>query len=147
MSKKIQAVFEEYLKEYDILELKTLGGSSRGTEDAKVPDQRASELLSARLLQQAKVNNTIIMLAVGMLFVLFAIGIYLIIHYQDDVKTIGLIFGGTFLSLLGIVGWLRKLWIDKNLLDMSAGIIGQLSPAEAAKYVETMYLNMRKENG
>lgn len=145
MSKKTESLFEDYLNEFDLLELKTLGGTRQATTETKVPDRRANELFASRLLQQAKLNNTIIILAVMMLFILFATGVYLILLYQNDVKTIGVIFGGTFLSLLGIVGWLRKLWIDKNLLDMSVGIIDQLSPSEAAKYIETMYLNMRKE--
>jgi hypothetical protein len=67
-----------------------------------------SGLLRQRLDLHFQFNNRIIILAMVLLCILFAVGVYLTIHYRDEPPVMGGIFAGTFISLLSIVKRKRK---------------------------------------
>jgi hypothetical protein len=71
---------------------------------------------------------------------LFIAGLGLVVYYRDSPERVAVLFGGgTFLSMLVIVGWLRKLWFDKRTMDLLLVLVQSMSPADAAKVLTTFY--------
>lgn len=138
--KKVELLFEEYLSQFGGTKAVQLGEGA----DNKVT-QKHSDFLESRLDSQIKFNNIIIIIAILLLCLLFLMGALLILNNRNNPTTINYIFGGTFLSLLSIVAWLRKLWFEKSILDMASGVVRNLPPEKAAEFVSSIYWRMAKK--
>ncbi|MBK8703375.1 MAG: hypothetical protein IPN33_06955 [Saprospiraceae bacterium] len=139
---KISTIFHSYLSDNSLLDLEKLG-----SEDKKVEVSRnTSDTLKNNILRESKFNNNIVVVAIVLLCIIFGLGIFFAIYYRDSPTTIGVIFGGTFLSLLAIVSRLRKIWLEKSLMDVSLSVIEDMSPQDAAKFIQTIYYNMLESN-
>lgn len=135
--KKITAIVEHFLKETRQLDFIQLGGEETEIEVTTKQINTFKETLS----KSKRFNKNIILFAIILLGITFLIGIFFVFYHRDNPRTIGLLFGGTFLSLLVIITQLRKLWLNKSLMDLSLSVIQDLPPKEAAKFVETIYWN------
>lgn len=135
--KHIKKIFEDYLNR--IGELKPV---QLGDDDKRIVTEKDSAFLETQINGQRNFNNTIIIVAMVVLCVIFLVGVALVIKYIDHIEKINIVFGGTFLSLLSIVYWLRKLWLEKSVLDISMGIIQNMPPEKAADYISTLYWRM-----
>jgi hypothetical protein len=139
---KISTIFHSYLSDNSLLNLEKLG-----SEDNKINvSKNASDTLKNNILRESKFNNNIVVVAIVLLCIIFGLGIFFAIYYRDNPTTIGVIFGGTFLSLLAIVSRLRKIWLEKSLMDVSLCVIEDMSPQDAAKFIQTIYYNMLENN-
>ena len=105
----------------------------REIDHAAIKDA-APSLLSQLQKSQASAG-LIIFIAVGLLCALFVVGVALIFYYRNSPGTIALIFGGNFFSLLIIVFWLRRLWLEKTTIDTLMVLVSGMSTAEAAKVI------------
>jgi len=133
---KITALVEDFLKDTKQLDLKKLGG-----EEGEITQEQISSFTES-LKKSERFNKNIILLAIVLLCIIFGIGVFFIFYFRNEPKTIGILFGGTFLSLIPIITQLRKLWLNKSLMDLSINVIQNLPPKEAAKFMETLYWNM-----
>jgi len=144
MSRTID-LFTDYLKKTGALKSVTLGGTSRSTTTTTTVSKAENNKAFKTLLdKQITFNNSMVITAIVLLCLIFLIGVFFVFYYRDSPQTIGGIFGGTFFSLLAIIVWLRKLWVEKNFMDMATIVLTDLPPMEAAKFVETIYWNMLK---
>jgi hypothetical protein len=100
--------------------------------------------LAERLQQSLRFNDRMIVVAVALLCVLFFLGAALTIYHRDAPKTISMIFGGAFLSLLLVIGWIRQLWWDKTVIDILIPLLNELSPEDASKAITTLYYKILK---
>lgn len=133
-------IIEYYIKETGQLKPVMLGSEDKPRAVQKDEQDRLKDNLQKRL----KSNDLILTIAIILLCVIFVIGVFFVIYYKDNPKTIGVVFGGTFLSLLTIVLQLRKIWLDKNILDVSLNVIENLQPEDAADFIKTLYWNLLK---
>ena len=101
--------------------------------------------LTERLEKQSNFNNMMIILIIIMLFILFLVAIFLVLKNSEDPAKINLIFGGSFLSILTIITVLRKLWKEKNAVDMLIAILPDMQPEEALKIIELLYYKSKRE--
>ena len=131
---KLKNIFQEFLDESKMMDFKTMGG-----EQLSIGNISA---LKERIIQQSKFNNTILIISVVLLCILFFLGVYFAIYHRDDPTTMSVVLGGSIFSLLGIIVWLRKLWVEKSLMDVSLAVIDDLPAEEAAKYILVMYDKM-----
>jgi hypothetical protein len=137
MSGYVQSI-QTYLREIGEVESKKLGDA---------PALRAPETLAGAqgalersLREDARKTDRIVVVAVVLLCCLFIAGLGLVVYFRDSPERIAVLFGGgTFLSMLGIVGWLRKLWFDKRTMDLLLDLVQSMSPADAAKVLTTFY--------
>lgn len=133
---KAKSVFEQYLAKIGKLEPIQLG------DDKEIQvTKEDNDFLKTHLLGQIKSNNTIIWLAIGMLVVIFLLDIYLILYSLKEPEVIKVVFNGTFTvsSLFLIINWLRKLWAEKSLMDISLCVAQDMPPEQAAKYIASIY--------
>jgi len=101
-------------------------------------DVAASPALPAlldRLEKRQASAQIIIYTAVAVLAGLFLVGVALIAYHRDAPSTMAAIFGGNFFSLLIVVHWLRRLWLEKTAIDTLLIIVSGLPPAEAIRIV------------
>jgi hypothetical protein len=100
----------------------------------------AQSSLERSLREDAKKTDGIIVVAVVLLCCLFAAGLALGIYYRASPQNVAVLFGGgTFVSMLGIVGWLRKLWFDKRTMDLLLALTQSMKPDDAAKALTSFY--------
>lgn len=137
MSGYVQSI-QTYLREIGEVESKKLGD----TPSLRAPETLAGaqSALERSLREDARHTDIIVVVAVVLLCCLFVAGLGLVIYYRDSPERVEVMFGGgTFVSLLGIVAWLRKLWFDKRTMDLLLVLVQSMSPADAAKVLTTFY--------
>ena len=137
--KRLKLVFEEYLK--GIGRFAQTIDLGREEIEPRPVTEKDSQFLTAQLNRQYKANNNMIIIATTMLVILFVLGVFLVFYYLDSPKIISVVFGGTFLSLLSIISRLHKLWIEKNMMDVSLIILQTLTPEQAAQFFKELYWN------
>lgn len=139
---KIEKSFEQYLSAIGRLKEESLGGE----EEASPITVTNSKMMEKLLISQSKFNNNMLMVAIIGLCVIFIIDIFFIFYYKDNATALSVILGVTGLSLVGVIKWLRKLWLEKSVLDVSLAVVENLPPTEAAKFIETTYWSIIKKN-
>lgn len=129
-------LLEQYLRKIDRLEPVTLGGESE-----KKVTKDDNDFLKSLLVNQITFNNKIIIIALVMLILIFMLNVYLTIYAIREPEAIKVAFNGafTFSSLFLIINWLRKLWAEKSLMDVSLMIAQDMPPEQAARYIGTVY--------
>jgi uncharacterized protein YqhQ len=142
-------MYEVYLKGIGKLEEAIVLGSPGDQKGLKSSDEidRQSRILTESLDKRFKFNNNIIILAILLLCILFAIGVFLVFFYRNSPSVMGGVFGGTFLALLSIIKWLHKLWKEKSLMDISLCILEGLPPEKAAESISTLYWKLHGTSG
>jgi hypothetical protein len=94
-----------------------------------------SQFLRETLDRRTKSNTWIIIVAVGLLICLFGLEVFLILYNRDSIT----VTATTFASLLVIVGYLRRLWLDKSKMDVLIHASCVIGPEELAKLVASLY--------
>lgn len=94
-----------------------------------------SSTLVANLHARQLWAGRILIVAILVLCAIFLVGVALVFYYRDSPTTISILFGGNFFSLLAIVYWLRRLWLEKTVLDTLLILIASMPPTEAAKTI------------
>jgi len=154
---KLTTIFEDYLKDIEQFDEKVILGSTDRALQVKESTpgyspkradsfDKRTKSLEERLKDRFKFNNGIILLAIIILCMIFAIGVFFVFYYRNSPAALGGVFGGTFLSLLSIISWLHKLWREKSIMDMTLSVIEGLPAREAAKFINTMAWKLRGKN-
>jgi hypothetical protein len=131
--KRLQSVFEGYLQK-----IGRLAPEDLGNEPQSVTENDKKNIVE-QLSKEFAFNQKIIVVYIVMLFLLFGVGIFIVLYYLNSPKAIGAVWGGTFLSLLGIVERLRRLWREKSIMDVTLSVIQDLPPEETVKMIELFY--------
>lgn len=135
----MDTMFESYLNKLGDLKPVQLGKHGKIPPISEDVLEKSGASFKELLLSQIKFNNGIILTAVIGLVIIFIIDIYFIFYYRDDLKALAFLFGGTFLSLIGVIRWLRKLWMDKTVMDVTLGVIQDLPPEVAMQHIQVTY--------
>jgi len=134
--KRLEAIFEEYLRLIEQQEGGKLG------EKLKEVTVANNQYFAALLDEHLKFNKSIIVVAVALLCILFSVGMFLVYTLRTSPKGIIAISGGNFLSFLLVIRWLRRLWIEKSMVDVMIFVARDMSPYEAAKFLTKFYFKM-----
>jgi hypothetical protein len=123
----------EYLRHIGQFEPRPLGKKPRSitSED--------SQFLRETLGRQVKSNAWIIVVAVVLLVFLFALEVFLILYNLNSIPATAVISATTFASLLGIIGYLRRLWLDKSIMNVLIHATYVIAPEDLAKLVASLY--------
>ncbi|KAA6461262.1 hypothetical protein DYQ86_13570 [Acidobacteria bacterium AB60] len=133
MTHTLASTLASYLKTIDQLEPQSLGGRQRTLSD------QDSQFLRASLMRQQRFNNAMIVVAVVLLCALFALAAFLLLLQRNSVNAVAVISGTTFSAMLGIIAFLRRLWLDKSAMDLLLFACQGLSPSEVANLVTSFY--------
>jgi len=144
--KRLRSAYEQYLTRIERLNKIQLGTDANKKKSRPITEEDNQYFIKL-LDKQLKFNLNIVIIYITMLCVLFGIGVFLVFYYLNSPRVIGLIFGGTFFSLLTVIEKLRRLWHEKSIIDISLTVIQELPPKETAKVIEILYWNsIRKPN-
>ena len=134
--KQVQSIYKKYLKRIGRIQEISLGAY-----EPQTITREDNQFFTKLLEKQLNFNRNVIIVYISMLCVLFGIGVLLIFYHLNSPEKIGLIFGGTFLSLLTIIEKLRRLWRDKSIMDITLNIAQGLPPEQTAQVIEALYFN------
>lgn len=123
----------DYLRRIEQYEPQKLGRAPRPVTEED------SRFLRESLTRQLHFDSSIIVVSVVLVCCLFFLGIALILSHLNSVNAVAVISGTTFASLLGIIGFLRRLWLDKSAMDVLIHASISLPPIETAKLVTSFY--------
>jgi hypothetical protein len=134
--KLAKQAFEEYLKKIGQLDHIQLG-----EETVKPVTNDDNDFLKNILIKQIKSNHRIINLAVVLLCIIFIFDICIILYslMQPEIVKLAVSGGFTISSLFLVINWLHRLWVEKNLMDVSLWISLDMQPEQAAKYIGAVY--------
>lgn len=132
----LRQTLADYLRRIEQFEPQSLGKIQRSVTSED------NQFLRDSLKRQLSFNNSLIAVAVILLCGLFLLGAFLIVYHRDSVNAVTVISGTTFAALLGIISFLRRLWLDKSAIDLLVHASYGLSPAESAKLVTTFYFRI-----
>ena len=138
--KELTSAIENYLESTGQLQLKQMGP---GEERAITREH--NQRLVTRLGRIGRSNDRIVIIAIGVLCVLFVLGISLLLYHRDNLTAVWPVVGGMLVSNLAIVRWLRRLWIEKTLIGIMLVVAAELPPEQAAKYILLLYWNLIKQ--
>ena len=140
----LRSAFEKHLSRLNRLGVVMLGEDKE--EDIQSITLEDNQLFIQNINAQQKFNNRILIIYITLICILFAVGIFLVFHNLNSPDRIGIIFGGTFLSLLGVIERLRRLWREKSFADITLIVLKELPPKESLRVIEILYWNsIRKQ--
>jgi hypothetical protein len=138
----LQQTIAAVLAEADASTAPSLGEEPNEIDAAKVTPKLVSGL---QMLQGT--DRHLILVLVVLICVLFLTGLGLVIYYRDNPTRVSLVLGGNYLSLLVIVGFLRRIWLEKRTIDALLVIAESLKPAEAAKTLVAFHFRCMQAKG
>jgi hypothetical protein len=93
---------------------------------------------------QQRFNNRILLVAMMMVGLVFLLGVGFAVLHRDNPTALGVAFGGNLFSLLVTVGWVRKFWIEKGLLDLARLATEEMAPEQAIELAMIIYWRLLK---
>lgn len=136
--KHLQSILSDFLDKTGGKSPIVLGKHEENLQ-AQVISERDKEYLIQKLEEAARKGDTMVLTMTVMLITLFLVGLLFAFYYRDSPTTLGVIFGGTFLSLTTIFLELKRLWREKTAFDMLIGLLPSMSVSEAMKAVRSVY--------
>jgi hypothetical protein len=129
----LRARLHGFLSEQGLLIPKLGGGEAPPFSD----DQKRS--FRRLLAEQQKFNERLLNIAVGMVVVIFFVGILFALYYRSTPSMLEVALGGNLLSILVTVRWMRKLWIEKGLVDLAYLATEEMPAEDAIRLASTIY--------
>jgi hypothetical protein len=141
----LESTIESYLKRIGQSTAIALGPKE------KRATREDSDALASSIAPQSKGIAWTLRIAVAMLCAIFLGSLGIIFYYRDDPTRIGVLLGagGGLFSLLAVIRWLRRLWIEENTMEFIRKILDDLPPEKAAEMISQYYFMMMgsKRNG
>jgi hypothetical protein len=114
--------------------------------DDKTPSAADSVFLRSALTDSEAFNNWLLGVVVALLCSAFVISCLFIFRYRDSLTAVATITGLQSFSLVGLIGWLRRLWIDKNTTDLFKNASNRLTPEQTVALVSAYYHLMMEKS-
>jgi hypothetical protein len=133
---RAESIVHDYLSAIGQDSAGPLGGDeSAERADPKKHDPEAVSRMISRFQARQREATGILKAAVIALFVLLALAAAVIYYHRMDPKVVAGVLGGQLLGLLVIVVWLRRLWLEKTVIDTLLILIASMPPVEAAQLI------------
>jgi len=125
----LKGTLADYLRRIGQFEPQPLGQEPRqaNAEDA--------QFLRESLLRRLRFNDSMIVVMLALLCGLFLLESYLILAHRDALTAVSVLAA----MMLGIVGYLRHLWLEKSTMDVLILSSISLPPEETARLVTAFY--------
>ena len=137
--------FEGELREFlDDLNMTKAVPFGAPAHDEREPTEAHRERFQQILDSQQRFNNGVLLAAIGMVGLVFLVGVGIVVLHRNDLKMLSVAFGGNLFSLLVTVAWIRRLWVEKGLLDLARLATEELTPKEAIKLASVIYWRLLK---
>jgi hypothetical protein len=133
MAKSLKHILAEFTESIDQTATPALGGATH--------DDNVKPLANAatRMAELAHKNAYMMHTAVALVLALFLGCVALVIYYRHTPNIAILVMGGNGLQLLLLVGWLRRLWMEKTTVETLLIAVEELPPNDAARLLTAFY--------
>ena len=101
-----------------------------------------SLFLTELLSKQIGRSDYLIVLAIVVLFVSYAIAIFVVFNLRNDSLALKGAIPGLLLFTLAIVRALRGIWSQKTVMNVMIVILRELPPNDAAEFIDVLYWKM-----
>ena len=132
--RSLRVELHDFLAGLGVLKPVTLGG-----EKIHAFSDAHKRSLQRILETQYQFNNRVLSLAISMVAVVFFLGIFFALYYRENPKMLQVVLGGNLLSILVTVAWIRKLWIEKGLVDLARLAVEGMATEDAIRLASTIY--------
>jgi hypothetical protein len=136
---KLAKTLQIYLDRIDRL------GAGMGSEPERPerPVTREDSLfLTELLLRQIGRADYLIVLALVVLFVSYAVAVFVVLYLRNDSLAIKGAFAGLLVFTLATVRALRGIWNQKTVMNVLIVMLRELSPRDAAEFIDVLYWKM-----
>jgi len=133
---KLERTFEDYLSRIDRLDELGMGEQGDGGRTASNDD---SNYLARALDHNLRINKYVVLGILACLGILFVIAASILISYRNDVRALYIVLALLLLSNFGIIRWLRQLWWELNIMDISLSVVRELPPEQPATSIGHLY--------
>jgi hypothetical protein len=137
----LKSVLEDFLRQMGRLDPVRLGKAHQKREIA----QKDIELLQFSLSQRFRGNNKILIFYVVLIVLLFVISSVILFWDLKPSLYSFIVVSIQLLSLTALVEKLRRIWKEKNNIDIILHMIKELPPDESLKWVQLMYWNILRD--
>ncbi|MEX3846254.1 hypothetical protein [Paraburkholderia sp. BR10882] len=105
-----------------------------------------SKFLLQRFDKTQRLADVALIAAIATLLIIFFIFTALIFIYRNNLAYFSTLTGGDLLSMLTIVSWLRRLWLEKTTIETLRVFLVKMKPEDAAQIITTFYFNAMKQS-
>ena len=135
----LKILFYDYLKGVGQLPDISMGD---GTNPPLNITKAQNDFFIQQIYHQGKTSDRLIaFLITGLVFILL-FGLSLVFYFQKPPLFIATVFIVTVASVFLITLQLKKIWLEKNLITITIGLMSDLPPKEAAGYILRIYLQL-----
>jgi len=135
--KRVNDILKRFLEDIGRLKERPLGDKEK--ELPSLTDEYIQFLLK-QLRHRSRVSNKIIYSVITMYFVLFGLGLFIILYFLTSPTTIPLIFGGSsFVCMIAVVRGLAALIKENSRAKDLMTLIPELPQKETVKIIESLY--------
>ena len=135
---RAKEAFRLYLAHVGRLHVIGLGDAEEHAGARGVTD-KDNELLEKQINSAADATNWMVGIVVSMLAVVFVVGVFLVIRAVGSAGAVATLSAGLLLTLLAIVERLRRLWVEKAMLDIAWAGVREWPPEKVLSLVELIY--------
>ena len=136
MADRLLNVLNNYLNDVgDVPE--RLGGKKVQPVDLAEPT-KAEAMMWKHLETERTFNNRVFGIGLGMLAVIFVVGVFLVAARWDTPTVAAMVFGGTSVSLAAVQREVFRAWAVKVRIDLLVAILPGLPPAERLKAIQDL---------
>jgi hypothetical protein len=138
MAGRLNSILKEFAIAVEQVTPQKMGGIAKpiGQQDVNKVSSRMSDLV--------RKNGYMMHVAVGIVLALFLFCIAVVVYYRNNPNTAVMVMGGNSLQLVLLVGWLRRLWVEKTAVETLLIATEELPPADAAKLLLSFYFKVLK---
>jgi hypothetical protein len=141
--KRLQQDLRDFLGGLGLTTAVPFGGKADQASIKKITSAE-QERLHQIIEAQQRFNNRILLFAVVMVGLVFLLGVGFAALHRDNPTALGVAFGGNLFSLLVTVGWIRRFWIEKGLLDLARLATEEMAPEQAIELAMIIYWRLLK---
>jgi hypothetical protein len=128
-----------------VLQPMDLGPKKPGARSPRLTTDGVGRI-EQRLREQRASNARVLVLALAMYAVVFAIAAVVILRSGGDATRLAAILGSG-VSLVGVAMKVSSLWRDKVLIEAVLSLIAELSPEDGARVLLTLYFEEKNKRG
>jgi hypothetical protein len=132
------------LKELLKLYLDRIGRSQEHLGSERPVTKEDNEFLIELLSHRVGRSDYLIIVCLIIIAISFGVGVAVVLYVRHDAAKLTTAFGTLLIFTLAIVRILRRLWIDKSVMNMLMVALHEVPPEEAAKFVNVMYWRIVK---
>src|SRR5579862_437475 len=133
----LRSAIEQFLGDTGRLEIPLLG--KKGAPRPARPDSNSR--FAKKLAENLKRTNRLVIVATVMICILFLLGLVVTVWSRGPTAIVVSADGAFLASQLGVIRFLRRLWLEKSLMHFLEYLCNRLPPEDLAEILKPFYFS------